>query len=131
MENRQGDLMIPLISALFCLSVISGGILLCLWLLNQIQGNWVPITALILTGIPWVFWFVIYIYTIAKYFLFDEIKNSRRQSHSRPPSAPSGAGAATTTKMSEVAMEEGSGKGDISVASSKECEVPLALSAAS
>ncbi|XP_057512822.1 uncharacterized protein LOC130794885 [Actinidia eriantha] len=66
-EKRQRDCRVPLISTLFFLSCVIGGILLILWLLDSnISQSWFPILALALIGFPWGFWFLTYLYTLIK-----------------------------------------------------------------
>lgn len=66
-EGREGDIRVPLVSALFCLFVIAGGVFLILYVyLPENSQPWYPIVALLLIGSPWIFWFLTYIYTCIK-----------------------------------------------------------------
>lgn len=66
-EGRERDFRVPIISCSFFLSSLTGGILLTCWLLD-VKGSqpWFPIFSLVLIGLPWIFWFLTYIYAFIK-----------------------------------------------------------------
>ncbi|XP_038875814.1 uncharacterized protein LOC120068181 [Benincasa hispida] len=68
MEERKGDARIFIISGLIFLCIISGGILLCLYLfLPESQTpDWYPIVGIVLVSTPWIFWLSIYFYHCLK-----------------------------------------------------------------
>ncbi|KAL7238329.1 hypothetical protein ACSBR2_004435 [Camellia fascicularis] len=147
-KERQRDLRVPLISGLFFVTCLTGGILLFMWLLD-VQGSqhWFPIVALVLISFPWIFWFLTYIYTLIKVCF-------RRSGGgggggggggtiSRRESSQSKLESASTNKMNrtlssgkgqvEVVLDDGHNDGadEASVTSSKECEMPLTQSVSS
>lgn len=66
-EQRQGDLRVPIIFAVFCLFVLAGGVILILYVFSpDSSAPWYPMAALVLIGSPWIFWFMTYIYTCIK-----------------------------------------------------------------
>ncbi|KAJ9179815.1 hypothetical protein P3X46_008135 [Hevea brasiliensis] len=68
MEERKGDPRIYFLSAFFFSCIVSGGVLLGLYIflpLDQTQP-WYPFAGLILEAIPWIFWFSTYIYRCIK-----------------------------------------------------------------
>lgn len=66
-EGREGDIRVPLISAFFCLLVITGGVFLIIYVyMPENSQPWYPIVALLLIGSPWIFWFLTYMYTCMK-----------------------------------------------------------------
>ncbi|KAF7137357.1 hypothetical protein RHSIM_Rhsim07G0046200 [Rhododendron simsii] len=88
-EEGHGDLRVPIISGVFFVSSITGGILLIMWL-SDVNGSqpWFPILALILISFPWVFWFFTYIYTFIKpCFRRDNGRGVNRDVSRRPPTA--------------------------------------------
>lgn len=158
-EEGHRDLRVPIISGVFFVSSITGGILLIMWL-SDVNGSqpWFPILALILISFPWVFWFFTYIYTFIKScFRRDDGRGVNRDVSRRPPAAPAKRASSSSVRDSPVnsptgkrqvqfgavvVMDEGGGgssrdghhdggAGDVSVASSKECEMPLTLAASS
>lgn len=67
MEDRYGDMRVPLISCIFCICVTGGGILLVIYLfVSNLSQPWFLPAALILVGSPWLFWFLTYMYTCIK-----------------------------------------------------------------
>uniref|UniRef100_A0A5B7AT87 Uncharacterized protein n=1 Tax=Davidia involucrata TaxID=16924 RepID=A0A5B7AT87_DAVIN len=110
MEGREGDPRIPIISCLFFLFVVTGGVLLCLYVLDsKVSRPWFPIAALALIGSPWIFWFLMYIYTCIKSCCrrrgaapaSKDRQISRRSNRSIPPgSSAAAATAGGTTTMS-------------------------------
>ena len=64
MEARKEDVRIYIISFLFFSCIVCGGVLLSIYLfLPQSQSStWYPIAGLILVGVPWLFWFLAYLY---------------------------------------------------------------------
>ncbi|CAK9185244.1 unnamed protein product [Ilex paraguariensis] len=89
-EEREGDIRVPLISALFCLFVISGGVFLVVYVyVPNLSEPWFPMAAFLLIGSPWIFWFLTYIYTCIKACFrrtpVDDRQISRRGSLATPP----------------------------------------------
>ncbi|KAF3968866.1 hypothetical protein CMV_007288 [Castanea mollissima] len=68
MEARKEDLRIYIISFLFFSCIVCGGVFLSIYLfLPQSQSSsWYPIVGLILVGVPWLFWFLAYLYRCIK-----------------------------------------------------------------
>lgn len=67
MEDRDGDLRVSLISFIFCICVIIGGVLLVIYLtVPKFSQPWFLLLALILVGSPWLFWLFTYMYTCIK-----------------------------------------------------------------
>ncbi|KAK4593652.1 hypothetical protein RGQ29_017670 [Quercus rubra] len=64
MEARKEDVRIYIISFLFFSCIVCGGVFLSIYLfLPQSQSSaWYPIAGLILVGVPWLFWFLAYLY---------------------------------------------------------------------
>lgn len=64
MEERKGDARIYIISGFLFLSVVSGGILLGLYMFlpEKYSSNYYAVAGLILVGVPWIFWFLAYVY---------------------------------------------------------------------
>ncbi|VFQ94551.1 unnamed protein product [Cuscuta campestris] len=94
MEERQGDIRVPLISFLFCILVTAGGILLCMYAFFPAESQpWFIHVAFLLIGSPWVFWFVMYIYTCFKRCA------ERRSIHNRQISRRSSMPTATSLEL--------------------------------
>ena len=154
-EERQRDCRVPLISTLFFLSCLIGGVLLILWLLDSnISQPWFPILALALIGFPWGFWFVTYLYTLIKPCFR---RGGCREISQRPKPLAATAVAAAATSPRDFSVTSPTGKRQVhfgaamvmgsdgsgsqsdqhaggeesSVASSKECEMPLTLAVSS
>ncbi|CAK9139896.1 unnamed protein product [Ilex paraguariensis] len=92
-EEREGDIRVPLISALFCLFVISGGVFLVVYVYApNLSEPWFPMAAFLLIGSPWIFWFLTYIYTCIKACFrrnpVEDRQISRRGSLATPPPKP-------------------------------------------
>ncbi|KAK4349281.1 hypothetical protein RND71_032036 [Anisodus tanguticus] len=67
MEDRDEDLIVPLISCFFCICVTLGGVFLVIYLfVPNISQPWFLPVALLLVGSPWIFWFLTYMYTCIK-----------------------------------------------------------------
>ncbi|KAK4344842.1 hypothetical protein RND71_035018 [Anisodus tanguticus] len=148
MNEREGDLRVPLISFLLCLCVLIGGIFLFLYLfVPNLSKPWFPPIALILIGFPWLLWLLTYIYTcIKRCFGINSIENrqiSRRTSRA-PTMANSGmarnASMANNNNDGKQAQfgaaslnsSHGSKSADASsINSSQEIEMPLTTSAPS
>ncbi|XP_022155761.1 uncharacterized protein LOC111022806 [Momordica charantia] len=64
MEERKGDARILIISGVIFLCIISGGLLLGLYLyLPQSEStDWYPIVGIVLVATPWIFWLLVYLY---------------------------------------------------------------------
>uniref|UniRef100_A0A6N2K9R2 Uncharacterized protein n=1 Tax=Salix viminalis TaxID=40686 RepID=A0A6N2K9R2_SALVM len=64
MDERKGDLRIYAAVALFSACLVSGGVLLVLYIFLPLSNvkSWYPIAGMILVAAPWVFWFLTYIY---------------------------------------------------------------------
>lgn len=141
MEEERPDFRVPIISGLFFVSSITGGILLIIWLFdNKDSQPWFPILALILISLPWVFWFLTYIYTFIKACFRGDggrgvsrdvsrrptTKRASSSSSVRDSSVDSPTGKRQVQFGAVVVMDNGGDSaGDVSVASSKECEMPL------
>ncbi|KAL4586798.1 hypothetical protein LXL04_011442 [Taraxacum kok-saghyz] len=92
-DARDGDLRVPLISSLFFVLVIIGGIFLTFYVfLPSISQPWFPLVAFLLIGSPWAFWMLTYLYTCFKgtccpretYYPYDNQSYSRRGGHVYP-----------------------------------------------
>ncbi|XP_027108969.1 uncharacterized protein LOC113782608 [Coffea eugenioides] len=159
-ESREGDCRVPLISSIFCVCVTTGGVLLAMYVfMPSVSEPWFPIAAFILIGSPWIFWVFTYIYTCIKACCRHNGLNDRRLSRRRNATIsnnamarnesindqPSAASAAAVNSPREgkhvqfggvVVMDSENSNGheshqDPSVASSKECEMPLHLGVSS
>lgn len=147
-EEGHVDLRVPIISGLFFVSSITGGILLIMWLFD-VNGSqpWFPILALILISFPWVFWFFAYVYTFIKP-CFRRDNGGNDAGRMRPPATSSTTKRALSSVRDSpansptgkrqvqfgavVVMDDGvAGTRDVSVASSRECEMPLTMAASS
>ncbi|KAJ6422524.1 hypothetical protein OIU84_027482 [Salix udensis] len=64
MDERKGDMRIYVAVALFSACLVSGGVLLVLYLFLPLSNvkSWYPIAGMILVAAPWAFWFLTYIY---------------------------------------------------------------------
>ncbi|MCD7450998.1 hypothetical protein HAX54_009266 [Datura stramonium] len=134
MEEREGDLRVPLISSLFCLCVLTGGVLLILYLFVPDHSQpWFPAAGLILVGSPYIFWLLTYMYTCLKHCCFgdssiDSRQVSRRTSRAATLAKP---GVARTDSKANSACTSNDGKQDggdaSSINSAKEIEMPLAV----
>ncbi|KAK6804204.1 hypothetical protein RDI58_001988 [Solanum bulbocastanum] len=139
MEERVGDLRVPLISSLFCLCVLTGGVLLVLYLfVPDYSQPWFAPAGLILVGSPYIFWLLTYIYTCLKHCCFgdssidDNRQISRRTSRAATMGKP---GVARTDSKANSATSNrnniNDGKQDggdsSSINSAKEIEMPLAV----
>ncbi|KAK4379579.1 hypothetical protein RND71_001441 [Anisodus tanguticus] len=149
MEEREGDLRVPLISSLFCLCVLTGGVLLVLYFFVPDHSQpWFPSAGLFLVGSPYIFWLLTYIYTCLKCCCLgeDSVDNSqisRRTSRAATLAKPglsrtdSKANSATCNNDNINDGNQASGHsqqdgGDASSTNSaKEIEMPLAVSVAS
>ncbi|XP_060217897.1 uncharacterized protein LOC132645131 [Lycium barbarum] len=150
MEERKGDLRVPLISSLFCLCVLTGGVLLVLYLFVPDHSQpWFPAAGLILVGSPYIFWLLTYFYTCLKRCCFGDDSSVDNRQISRRTSRASTLGksgvARTDSKANSVTSnnsnindgKQASGHsqqdgGDASSTNSaKEIEMPLAVSVAS
>ncbi|XP_043694041.1 uncharacterized protein LOC122644713 [Telopea speciosissima] len=68
-EDRKNDTYIYVISGLFCISILAGGVFLTLFITLQETSTtiWFAIIGMVLVGIPWVFWFLICMYRCCTY----------------------------------------------------------------
>lgn len=116
-DARDGDLRVPLISSLFFVLVLAGGIFLTFYVFApSISQPWFPIIALILIGSPWVFWLLTYLYTCFKGccggglpYTYDH-QSSRRGFHSHPMTPRRSAVSNQTKAMSRSRSKDGSPK---------------------
>ncbi|GAA0186004.1 hypothetical protein Leryth_026556 [Lithospermum erythrorhizon] len=120
-EHRESDYRVPMIAFLFLLLLISGGIFLILYcFVPRISQPWFPIAALALIGLPWIFWFMTYIYTCIKGCI-----KARNQDGAQIGRIASSMAASNNARMERnLSVRQGNG-GVLSVTSSRECEVPL------
>ncbi|KAK2998835.1 hypothetical protein RJ639_023537 [Escallonia herrerae] len=169
-EQKEGDVRVPLISSLFGICVVTGGIFLVLYaFVPDMSQPWFPIAALVLIGSPWLFWLMTYLYTCIKVCCHgtrvEDHQTSKRghqtihrtttttntasamaRNVSRgdsPVNSPDGGRHVQfgTAVVMEGENEDKRGRngptaghhegGESSVASSKECEMPLTLSVSS
>lgn len=150
MNEREGDLRVPLISFMLCLCVLIGGIFLFLYLfVPNLSEPWFPPIALILIGFPWLIWLLTYIYTCIKrcFGVSSDNINSNRQM-SRRASTMANSRMARNVSMANGSNNNANGKqGQLGVASlnsprgnkspnesinsSQEIEMPLTTSAPS
>lgn len=151
MNEREGDLRVPLISFLLCLCVLIGGIFLFLYLfVPNLSEPWFPPIALILIGFPWLLWLLTYIYTCIKRCFGVSSNNmeanrqiSRRASTmansrmARNASTSNGSnnnnvnGKQAQFGAASLNSSHGSKSADASINSSQEIEMPLTTSAPS
>lgn len=104
MEERKGDARIYIISLLFFACIVTGGVLLCLYIfLPQTQSaSWYPVAGIILVGIPWAFWLFAYLYRCLKPSAGDPKPNEYESSHGPTPPAAPASGATTTPNTSSA-----------------------------
>ncbi|CAN4126072.1 unnamed protein product [Withania somnifera] len=148
MEERVGDLRVPLISSLFCLCVLTGGVLLIIYFFTPAYSQpWFAPAGLILVGSPYIFWLLTYIYTCLKHCCFGDSSAEKRQISRRTSRATTtgkpGVARADCRANSDTSkhnnMNDGKqasghsqhGGDASSVNSAKEIEMPLAVSVAS
>ncbi|KAM3204700.1 hypothetical protein P3L10_028110 [Capsicum annuum] len=150
MNEREGDLRVPLISFLLCLCVLIGGIFLFLYLfVPNLSEPWFPPIALILIGFPWLLWLLTYIYTCIKRCFGVSNNNmdsnrqiSRRASTmensrlARNASMATGPNTNVDGKQAQFGAaslnsSHGSKSADASISSSQEIEMPFTTSAPS
>ncbi|KAF3624783.1 putative pentatricopeptide repeat-containing protein-like [Capsicum annuum] len=146
MEEKAGDFRVPLISSFFCLCVLTGGVLLVLYIfVPNYSTPWFPAVGLLLVGSPYIFWLLTYIYTCLKRCCFgDRIDNrqiSRRASRA-PTMAKSGVARTDSRANSAISnnnnddnqagghSHQNEGDASSSINSTKESEMPLAVSVA-
>lgn len=92
-EEKERDIRVPLISSIFCLLVLTGGIFLVLYVfIPHLSHPWFPIAAFLLIGSPWIFWLFTYIYTCFKPCCLpnrclEGRLPSQRSHHDPPPAA--------------------------------------------
>ncbi|XP_010278888.1 PREDICTED: uncharacterized protein LOC104612928 [Nelumbo nucifera] len=60
-EERKDDPRIYLVSCLFLVCIIGGGVFLTLPVTKSTE--WYPVAGLVLVAIPWAFWIVVFFYT--------------------------------------------------------------------
>ncbi|KAI9072373.1 hypothetical protein K1719_024088 [Acacia pycnantha] len=69
-DNRKNEVRIYIIFVVFFICSITGGILLSLYIFlpsaNSGSGSWFAILGLVFVAIPWIIWFVIYMYRCFK-----------------------------------------------------------------
>ncbi|KAL2514092.1 uncharacterized protein Fot_28063 [Forsythia ovata] len=131
-EGKEGDIRVPLVSSLFCLCLTTGGIFLVLYVFYpNLSQPWYPIAALTLIGSPWLFWFLVYIYTCIKCCCHghpvDNAQNSRCHTGSSRPRNDSTVNSSRNGDSGNGSKSQQGGI-DSSVTSSKECEMPLTYS---
>ncbi|CAI9764715.1 unnamed protein product [Fraxinus pennsylvanica] len=131
-EEKEGDIRVPLVSSLFCLCLTTGGIFLVLYTyFPNISKPWYPIAALTLIGSPWLFWFLVYIYSCIKCCCYanrvDNAQISRRYHGSSQPRNDSRANSSRNGDYGNGDKSQQGGR-ESSVTSSKECETPLTYS---
>lgn len=115
--ERERDIRVPLISALFCLFVIAGGVFLIIYVFVPDQAqSWYPAVALVLIGSPWIFWLLAYIYTCMKLCIRARQMENRAVSANQPKNS-----GADQNAGNDQTKEEGS-------VASKESEEPLTFS---
>ncbi|CAL0329534.1 unnamed protein product [Lupinus luteus] len=65
MGDRKGDTTIYIIYGFFFACIIGGGVFLCLYIIQPNDSEsitWYVISGMTLVAIPWLFWFLIYLY---------------------------------------------------------------------
>ncbi|WOG95628.1 hypothetical protein DCAR_0414954 [Daucus carota subsp. sativus] len=116
--ERQRDFRVPLISALFCLFVIAGGVFLIIYVYVPDQSkSWYPVVALLLIGSPWIFWLLAYTYAFMKACI-----RARQDNHAVSSNQPRNIGDDQNAGQNDQTREEGS-------VASKESEEPLKFTA--
>ncbi|CAN4110503.1 unnamed protein product [Withania somnifera] len=149
MGERVGDLRVPLISSLFCLCVLTGGVLLVIsFFAPAYSQTWFAPAGLILIGSPYIFWLLTYIYTFLKRCCFGDSSTDNRQISRRASRATtigkpgvartdSRANSSTSNNNNINDDKQASGHSqqdggdESSINSAKEIEMPLAVSVAS
>ncbi|KAL6981513.1 hypothetical protein U1Q18_023141 [Sarracenia purpurea var. burkii] len=158
--ERQQDPRFPLVFGMFFVSCLTGGILLIFWYFDVTGSQpWFQILALVLIGFPWIFWFLGYIYTFIKSCFQrnrisasggGDFKGDSRRSNNQATKPAVTAAVVNRTSPRDSPVNSPVGKrhvqfgavviveddhhdvaGESSVASSKECEMPLNLSVSS
>lgn len=115
--ERERDIRVPLISALFCLFVIAGGVFLIIYVYVPDQAQpWYPVVALVLIGSPWIFWLLAYIYTCTKSCIRARQTENRAVSANQPENNGDDQNAGNDQTKEEESI------------SSKESEEPLKFS---
>ncbi|KAE8721402.1 hypothetical protein F3Y22_tig00016066pilonHSYRG00057 [Hibiscus syriacus] len=63
-ETVKGDFRIYVVLAIFFVSIVTGGVFLCLYMFQPEEQSmpWYSIVGIVLVGIPWIFWIATYIY---------------------------------------------------------------------
>ncbi|KZV21800.1 hypothetical protein F511_02958 [Dorcoceras hygrometricum] len=135
-DDREGDIRVPLVSFLFCLCLITGGIFLALYVfVPNLSQPWYPVAAFALIGLPWLFWLLTYIYACMKGCFgareggaVDSRQISRRQTTRNVSNSASAAAAMQNHSDGGGGGNQQSGGVNSSVASSRESEMPLTYS---
>ncbi|EPS73087.1 hypothetical protein M569_01671, partial [Genlisea aurea] len=77
--KKESDVRVPLAFAVFSISVVAGGVFLVIYIFfPSISRPWYPILALLLIGLPWIFWLLTYVYTCAKRIVAADNQNNRQ-----------------------------------------------------
>ncbi|KAE8721428.1 Detected protein of unknown function [Hibiscus syriacus] len=63
-ETVHGDFRIYIVLTFFFVSVVTGGVFLCLYMFQPEEQStpWYSVVGIVLVGIPWIFWIATYIY---------------------------------------------------------------------
>ncbi|KAI3681274.1 hypothetical protein L6452_36064 [Arctium lappa] len=116
-DARDGDLRVPLISSLFFIFVLAGGIFLTFYVFApNFSRPWFPVIALILIGSPWVFWLFTYLYTCFKgcchrgLSTSHDYHNSRRWGNLHPTTSRRGVVSSPNQEMNRAIAKDGSMK---------------------
>ncbi|GER48718.1 prothymosin alpha-related family protein [Striga asiatica] len=113
-EEKEGDIRVPLVFTVFCLSVTAGGVFLVIYVFFPGYSQaWYPIAALVLIASPWIFWLLTYIYACIKGCFCRDGGGAVPHQISRRQTTRNGSSATATQR----------------VGSSREPEMPLAYSA--
>lgn len=90
MEDRKGDARIYLIYGLFLACTIGGGVFLYLYIVKSDSEStpWYAIAGMALVAIPWVLWFLIYLY---RCFRPVDVQFGERQNHGKDTGTPKSA----------------------------------------
>ncbi|KAL2319409.1 hypothetical protein Fmac_028378 [Flemingia macrophylla] len=98
MGDRNGDVRIYLISGLFLACTIGGGVFLSMYIIHADSKfvNFYLIAGMTLVAIPWLFWFLIYLYRC-----FKPMDGQFDQNHGKVAATPPCALTNVVTRSSE------------------------------